>query len=175
MERKYMGDIAIKKIKIALDTSCLNAKKEDSVLNKLEDLREKEIIELYTSTVNEKEQIEKNPNKKWREKYLKRINEEHKVLETGIWGKSKWGNFVWGNKNVNNILRDIFGKGNIIGNYDVWLLKTAIVHRCDYFLTLNSRHFIENGRREQIEKLGIKVREPNDDFLREVESVCEIN
>ena len=59
-------------IKIALDTSCLNVKKQNSIINELEDLEKQGKIILITSTVNEKEENTSNKNDFWRVKYKKK-------------------------------------------------------------------------------------------------------
>ena len=81
-------------IRIALDTSCLNAKKKHPVLNRIEVLDELCKIQLVTSTVNEKEQQNTNPSAGWRKKYLEEINKKEKVLETGRFGISSFDEFV---------------------------------------------------------------------------------
>ena len=67
-------------IRIALDTSCLNANKRHCVLNQLEALDKSGKIQLITSTVNEKEQNKSNPSAEWKEKYRKEINSKVKKL-----------------------------------------------------------------------------------------------
>lgn len=158
-------------IKIALDSSCLNARKEHNILNKLENLEKSGKIKLVTSTVNEKEQCEKNPSTEWRERYLKIINNKHKVLETGRFDISTYDNCVYGSDEANRILKEIFPNPSNNDFFDLWLLETALVHKCDYFLTLNAKDFIEGSRKEKIEGLGIKVREPNEDFLQKLSSL----
>ncbi|MBI3032471.1 hypothetical protein HYY69_03280 [Candidatus Woesearchaeota archaeon] len=157
-------------IKIALDTGCLNVKKKDLILNKLDELEGLGKIKLITSTVNEKEQILTNQIETFRNTYLKIINNKEKILEGGRFDISTFDNCVFSDEKIIAELAKIFGKPKIDSNdfFDLWLLETAIIHKCDYFLTKNSNDFIVNGKKEAIEQLGIKVREPNQDFLNEL-------
>lgn len=159
-------------IKIALDSSCLNAKKGNDILNKLEELYSQGKILLITSTVNEREQNVTNKVEKWKSEYLKIINMREKLLEVGKWKISNWHGFVWGEgESIIKELVEIFPHADDFEHgdfYDMWFLETAITHKCDYFLTLNENHFIKNGKQEKILALGIKVRKPNNDFLLEL-------
>ncbi len=159
-------------ILVALDTSCLNAKQTNLVLNALDELEKAGTVKTVTSTVNSREQVATNLREEYREKYLKRIAEKGPKPEVGYWGESSWGGCVYGDKTVADDLVEIFGGQAALSRsnfFDIWLLQTAIAHRCQYFLTTNKRDFIEGGRKERIEALGIKVREPNDNFLVELQ------
>ncbi|MBA7492641.1 hypothetical protein ES702_03191 [subsurface metagenome] len=158
-------------IKIALDTSCLNANKRHFVLNQLEALHASGKIQLITSTVNEKEQDATNLREDWRKKYLKEINSKVKILETGKLGISSFGECVFASEEINTKLRKILPQRNLDGKvwYDFWLLETAVTVKCDFFLTMDTNHFIENGIGKKLEiELGIRTREPNQEFLNEL-------
>ena len=155
-------------IKIALDTSCLNVKKNHVILNELEQLDKKNFVLLTTSTVLVREQHESNPNEIWRKKYLFKIDRLSKELEVGKYGISKYGQAVYGSKKVSNILSTILSDDPRLDN-DKWILHTAIVNKNHYFLTLNTKDFITDGKQEKIEKeLQIKIRTPDPDFLQEL-------
>ncbi len=161
-------------IKIALDTGCLNANKRHIVLNRLDELEKQGKIKLVTSTVNERE-AEKNPDQSFRDKYLHIINsKDTKFGEAGRFDCSAFDIGVFGSEEISDGLEKVLKRGSISDIkpndwFDFWLLETAITNDCDYFLTTNSRHFIDNGKREMIEELGILVRIPDDNFLKELE------
>jgi hypothetical protein len=157
-------------IKIAIDTSCLNVKKKCKYLNILDKLYSKNKIEIISSTVLEKEQND-NPNSNWRNQYQKRINDLNKKHEVGRWGTSSWGQCLWGNENLSKQLIDIINPKTKNDIFDLWILETAIANKCDYFCTLNKKDFIYNGKKELIEKLGIKVRIPDNEFIQEIEQM----
>ncbi|MBN1194477.1 MAG: hypothetical protein JXA08_03900 [Methanomicrobiaceae archaeon] len=161
-------------INIALDTSCLNVNHRNKTLNILEKLHKQNKITLKTSTVLEKEQNETNKDPEWQSKYLSKIDELEKSFEIAIIGKSVIGQCVIGDEKICSILRAIFlNKSTNSSNdfYDWWILTTALVQKCDYFITTNKRDFIENGRKEKIENLGIKVRCPDQNLIYEL---CDI-
>ena len=158
-------------IKIALDSSCLNVKKTHPVLNELNTLEEERKIQFFTSTVNSREQADTNEQVEYREKYLKRIRETNQKPEVGLYGFSFFGTAVYGDASVTKGMENIFGQFEKLSDnnlYDAWLLITAIAHGCDYFLTKNTKHFVDQGRQTKIELLGIKVRLPNEQFLEEL-------
>ncbi len=153
-------------IKIGLDTSCLNVKGKNNTLNQLEALEAQGKIILVTSTVNEKEQINTNTDEYWKDKYLKKINRKQKIFEVGRYGVSCYDQAVYADDQKCPQLEKIFSDKKDF--YDLWLLQTACMGECDFFLTLNLKDFIDNGKKEELEKLGIKVRIPDDDFLKEI-------
>ena len=162
------------KLKIALDTGCLNVKQNNRILNKIEKLANQGYIEITTSTVLEREQKEKIIGASWLRKYLNKINKLSKQKEVAKIGKSKIGEAVLGSKDVQQVIDDVIPK-NKRNEYDRWILHTAIVHKNDYFVTKNPNDFIKNGKRAKLEVLGIKIREPNDELLKEIELELELN
>jgi hypothetical protein len=42
----------------------------------------------------------------------------------------------------------------------------------DFFITKYKAHFIDDGRREELLALGIKVREPNEEFIEEIKKIA---
>ena len=156
-------------VKIGLDTSCLNVKGKHNILNKLENLGKKSKILLITSTVNEKGQEISNKNDFYKSKYLEKINQKEKIFEVGRYGISRFGKAVFGDDNKCNELDKLFPDKKDF--YDLWLLQTACTGKCDYFLTLNSRDFIDNVKKEKIENLAIKIRLPNEEFLDELNEI----
>ncbi|NMB66885.1 hypothetical protein GYA25_02400 [Candidatus Woesearchaeota archaeon] len=158
-------------ISIALDNSCLNLRKKQEVLNKLDQLYVKNKILLNCSRVNEIEQLKTQKNKDYLNKYISIITEKKNLIESGRLGISKFGDFLFSKKNLNYNLRKIFSKNSDLIDsdyFDIWLLETAILNKQDFFVTLNTNHFIKDGKKESIESLGIKIREPNKDFLKEL-------
>lgn len=156
-------------IRIAVDTCCLNARKHHRILNKLDRLYADGKVELLVSRVNQRDVSAASATT--RDMYLGRIKRLKFMYETAYWGMSVWGGSVVGNMRVHQSLIDIFtdgGQHKMNDFWDFWLLETAIANRCDYFLTLNKKHFIDGGRQERIEALGIKVREPDSQFLTEI-------
>lgn len=153
-------------IKIGLDTSCLNVKGKHDILNQLETLEKEGKITLITSTVNEKEQINTNTSDYWKNKYLNKINQKEKISEVGRYGMSCYEQAVYADDKKCSQLEKIFSDKKDF--YDLWLLQTACMGECDFFLTLNSRDFIDNGKKETIEKIGIKIRIPDDNFFKEI-------
>lgn len=159
------------KIKIAIDTNCLNTKKKSNtpekiILNELESLWETGKIELITTTVHETEQMKSNPNHCQR--HLKTINKKHKVSETMRY-PIKLGISVFSDLHKDNKLGKIFkdwqkeSPNNFI---DFHMLETAIHHKCDYFLTMDKKAFLKNEKRKtEIEKMGIQLRYPEQVFL----------
>ncbi|EKD25986.1 MAG: hypothetical protein ACD_79C01416G0002 [uncultured bacterium] len=159
--------------RIGLDTSCLNAKKTHTVLNELDVLEKNGKIKLITSTVHEKEQSSSNSNDFWKEKYKGRINQKEKVPEVGHYNISEFDNCVFGDRDISNKLEEILEINPESENdfYDLWLLETALAGDCEFFLTLNSKDFINNGKKEKLESLGIKIRLPNEEFINELKSI----
>lgn len=135
-------------------------------MNRLEELHHMGRIQLVVSTVNSREQEESNPDQAWKEKYKKKISEKEIKPEVAMWDVSSWDTPVWGDEEVNSILKSIFQTTKL--SYDQWLLETALAHDCDYFLTLDSKDFIKNGKKERIEALSIKVRKPDESFMEEL-------
>ncbi len=157
---------------IALDTSCLNAKKTNVYLNELDALEALCVVTLTTSTVNEKEQSTISSDY-WRAKYLTRINEKKKRLEVGRFDRSSFGGCVFGGEGAQEKLAGILGtnpesENDFYDFYDLWLLETALAGDCHYFLTLNSKDFVDGGKKEKLEALGIKIRQPDACFLGEI-------
>jgi len=154
-------------LKIALDTSCLNIKQGNSVLNQLEELHQRGEIELVTSSVLEREQ-KNNLNSDCREKYLEKIEFLSKKLEVAVVDQSRVGQCVTCDSMLNERLKEIIlekqtSKSNDF--YDYWILLTSVIHGCNYFMTTNTTDFIKNDKQERIEELGIKVRTPYDDSI----------
>lgn len=153
-------------IKIGLDTSCLNAKGKHDILNKLEEIEKRGKITLITSTVNEKEQIDTNKNEYWQNKYLEKINQKQKIDEVGRYEISGYGQAVYADDEKCPKLEKLFPDKKDF--YDLWLLQTCVIGKCDFFLTLNSQDFINNNKKEELEKIGIKIRIPDNDFIIEI-------
>ncbi len=154
-------------MRIALDTSCLNVNGRSNALNKLEALEREGRIALIVSTVNEKEQRQSNDSQAWKQRYLDKLEQKGMVPEVGYWDLSLWG-ALWADEDIHRALRAIFGPHQNPREkdwYDFWLLETAIANKCDVFLTLNTRDFVDGTRRERIETLGIKVRTPEEFIL----------
>jgi len=54
---------------------------------------------------------------------------------------------------------------------DVLHLVTAIETEADYFLTGDKNDMILNGKQKKLEKFGVKIREPNECLLKEINSL----
>ncbi|MFW9995039.1 MAG: hypothetical protein ACFFD4_23580 [Candidatus Odinarchaeota archaeon] len=154
-------------LKIALDTGCLNVKGKHPILNELEQLEKDGHLEITTSSVLEREQMEKNVMQEWRDRYLSKINKHSKEYEVMIIGRSEIGKAVLGSERVRDIIESTI-QSDPKNDYDKWILHTAIVNQNDYFLTLNPNDFINNGKQERLETLGILIREPDNAFLDEL-------
>jgi hypothetical protein len=132
-------------LKIALDTSCLNIKQRNSVLNQLEELYKSGSIELVTSSVLERDQ-KNNLHSDFKKQYLKKIESLSKKLEVAVVGKSCVGQCVTCDSILSENLMAI-----ILGNQtqkesdyrDYWILLTALTHGCHYFITANTKDFIK--------------------------------
>lgn len=161
-------------VKIALDTSCLNVKRKNLILNLVEQMEQEGKVVLVTSTVNEKEQLASNQDLRWQKEYLEKINRENKSFEVGRYGLSGYGSAVYGDARNKDILDKALGEYSgqkQSDQFDRWLIETAIVAGVDYFLTMNSNDFIVKDMQAKLEVSGIKIREPNENFLRELQNL----
>jgi hypothetical protein len=107
-----------------------------------------------------------------------------KVLETGIWGESNWNNCVWGSEetrvDLDKILsiishgsfptnRESLSTGEHHQLRDAMIFQAHIRESRDIFVTKDSRGFISNGRREELEeKFHTRIMTPEEfvDFCR---------
>lgn len=90
-----------------------------------------------------------------------------RVAETAVWGESKWGNAVWGSKEMSADLdrilaiisngafptkRNTLSPGERRQFRDAMIFQAHIRERRDIFVTKDSRAFIRDGRRDELEK-----------------------
>jgi len=99
--------------------------------------------------------------------YQVKIKPIGKILETGVWNESRWGEAVWGSKKNQDVLNDIL---NIIsrGSYpidrseltsghkrqlrDAMIFEAHVREGRDIFVTNDRRAFINDGRREKFQE-----------------------
>lgn len=171
-------------IKISLDNGCLNAKKGHPILNQINALEKAKKIRLFTASTTWREQIDTQKSPYWLKKYLKRISELEMVMEAGTVDLSRIGKArVVDTQTVEHIKKISFicfpGKKweQITPNQknDVLSLEAHHAFKFDYFLTLNPKDMINDGKAEKLKELDIVVREPNQDFLTEImNKICPL-
>lgn len=161
-------------VKVALDTGCLNARGKHPELNKLDELEKEGKITLSTSSTSRREQIETQKDPVWLDKYEKRIDELQEDNEPAMVGVSRVGMSQVASNSVPQLVEDLkkicfpgkkLSKNDI---NDIEHLASAIENSADVFVTMNKKDMIDNGKREEIEKYGIKVRQPNQALIDEL-------
>lgn len=168
-------------VRLSLDSSCLNTKKKHPILNILDELEKDGKIEIFVSTSIWREQVETQQNPEWQRKYLKRIAKMKSIYEIGFLGTMYLGHarlagddafqrliklaqICFPNKTWETINSNEFN--------DVMALEAHAFFKLDFFVTLNINDFIANGKRERLSEQQIEVREPNDDFIKELEKLA---
>ena len=88
------------------------------------------------------------------EELPKQIRSE--VLPVGVWDRTNWDESVWGgNDNIFEKICQIIGRDNI---YDVITLEAHIRNGFDIFCTNDRAQFINDGRRENLQKTFKKLK-----------------
>jgi len=171
-------------VNIALDNGCLNAKGKHPVLNKLDDLEEQGLITLSTSSTSTREQIETQKSGEWLTRYLNRIQTLKLIMEPAIVDIAKVGLARVAPDETGIVIKKIskicfpgldFSQLTSNQKNDILHLVTAIDTGADYFLTHNKNDMILNGKQKKLEKYGIKIREPNESLLKELNSLVNGN
>ncbi len=89
------------------------------------------------------------------------------ILETGVWGESRWDTFVWGgDEPVLEMILDIIGdpfpppgqrddlkEGRLRQLRDAMILEAHVREKRDIFVTTDATGFVKHGRREKLEAL----------------------
>lgn len=102
------------------------------------------------------------------------------VLETGVWGESTWGGFVWatGSSPLEGILqvlsngsfprrREQLTQGEHHQLRDAMALEAHLRAGRDIFLSRDAKAFINNGRREALaDRFGVRVLLPEEYVAR---------
>lgn len=167
----------IKMIKIALDSSCLNAYGKLPLINKLQQLEKDQKVEFYVPSSVWVEQIT-TQSPKHLPNYLKRIKESIEILELATVGRARIGKARIGITERVSIINQInsicfpsleWSDLSYSQITDVLSIEACIAFNIDYFLTLDKKHMIDRGRKKALEELGIKVRYGRDaSFLKEI-------
>jgi len=147
-------------------------------LNILEMLEKQGKIEFFSPAPVWREQTRPEIKDPFRELYRKRLEETKSISETTIFPFSlKVGaRFVTEEsmRKIEQIAKICFPNkswSELTENEknDVRALEAHAYAGLDYFLTLNTKDFIIDGKKEKLEEKGILVREPSDEFIRELE------
>jgi hypothetical protein len=173
---KPLSVIKKEKMKITIDTCLINARKKDSILNRLEELHEKGKIEII-GTERLLQETENNKSRKDKAESYENISEP---ITIGFWKVGR-GYISDGKgpkfKELAQILfpeKDISQLSENESN-DVMHLISHSKSNSDYFITNNKWDFIharknnknrdgsyENVKRKQLEKIGIRVLTPDE-------------
>lgn len=173
-------DIEIKKkLKITLDTGCINTK-PDSDLDKIFELNEKKKIEVYIPdgvikdilndefNLSDVDSIPENPKGIKVKQRFEKINKCFTLKGTLICGDDVYGRVggTAGGKNVEDYEDKISSIINSAYDYeDIRILMLHFSEKNDFFITRNSKHFIVSGKREKFFKeLGVTINTP-DEFI----------
>jgi len=164
-------------VRISLDSGCLNVKHKHPILNKLRKLEEQERIEIFSSGTVWREQTRPEIPNNYRTRYQKRLEETKPVSETTVFPFSfkSGARFVneESEQKIEQITKICFPNkswNELTENEknDVRALEAHAFAGLDYFLTLDKKDFVINGKKEELEEKGIFVREPNDAFIEEL-------
>ena len=165
-------------IDITLDSSCLNIKKRDEFLNIIWRFASENIIRLYTPESVQGEQTRPEIRPDYSKRYRERILQTQPISDTTTFPISFGrigARFV--DSEITERIKTIaticfpdveFEKLNQNQLFDVRHLEAAQYIETDYFVTLNSKDMIINGRQEQLLEIGIAVREPKEQFIIEL-------
>lgn len=164
--------------RLSLDSCCLNVKGKDPYLNQIFNLAKVGLIELYASERVRSEQSGQKVTLKYRRLYQKRFEETKSISDLSFFPLNFGKDGVrFIDENSSNMLKELCeicfpGQPwkNLTDNQknDVRILEAHVSRGLDYFLTKNPNDFIKKGKKENLERLGINVREPNEEFLREL-------
>jgi tRNA(Ser,Leu) C12 N-acetylase TAN1 len=154
-------------LKIAIDTCCLNSKKQINCLNDLFELEKQKKLQIITTNALEKD----HPSGKIQKKYLNEINRHEKKNESMVWGTSCWGNSDWTDSQIAIGVKEIMKKTTEKNNdFNDWHIIISVINNsCDYFITFNKKDFINNDKQDKFEDI-IKVRLPNENTLKEIKN-----
>lgn len=173
----------IKKIKITLDTGCINIK-EDQILDKIFDLEEEGKIEINIShafirdVLKGEERVDQLPIGD-RFSAHKRLSKAKKYqqIKSGVKFVYPYSEFPWafGDENLFKKVKEILSSNVQEDNVDEEDIRHLVAHKIaknDIFVTINRRHFIDGERREKLKKLGIVVTTP-EEFVIEYMKICD--
>jgi hypothetical protein len=157
-------------VKIMLDTSCLNRRKKLPTINELEKLEKQGIVKLSFHSYVEQENL-KHYNPKFREAWLRKSIEHpspyffpsdsdfetnENVFDLEI--ERKIIDILFPNRKLDKKLTD-----------NDWIDIFALIEFArsgyDFFITLDLGDFIKENKKDELEKIGIKVREISRDKL----------
>jgi hypothetical protein len=145
--------------RLTIDTGCINAKRKDPDLNKLEDWKTQELLKVEIAFVLLKELKGENRLKKAQQ------TDSHPGLF--ILGASALsGGNVLAGPNIPTVLRQILfptvSSLNTRQENDVEHLRAHIQVGADVFVTKNTADFIKNGKQQQLASIGVWVFQPSE-------------
>jgi tRNA(Ser,Leu) C12 N-acetylase TAN1 len=154
-------------LKIAIDTCCLNSKKQINCLNELFELEKQKKLQIITTNALEKD----HPSGKIQPKYIKEIDSHKKEKESMLGGISDWGSSNWTDSKIALKVEEIMKKStNKKNDFNDWHIIISVINNsCDYFITFNKKDFINNDKQDKFEDI-IKVRLPNENTLKEIKN-----
>lgn len=145
--------------RITLDTCCINAKKQNPSLNKLESWAEVNNLKLQKSDTMLKEL--KGQNR------IPKANSMGNQPELFILGSSSFGgpNVLAGPDLREQFKKILFPTANSLTQnqlYDIEHIQSHVMTGGDVFVTLNRNDFITRGRQAKLSSLGVWVFSPNE-------------
>ena len=157
---------------VTIDTNSINARQRDADLNNLEEWHLKGIIEIVKTDVMDTEFLKASPEP--REAFMNKSSRYREDVGVGAYGHSRRHHAVYGEANDLNYPRDemlrmLFPRFEYLTNEDeksrairdAMHLATHYMHRRDFFVTLDTRHFIAH-RDALKERFGLVILTPEE-------------
>ena len=153
-------------LKLTIDTNLINIKQELQSMNTLERWQIEGKVKLFGT---ERLKDETSRHIKARQKVISMPN----VSEPGVWGVSKFGKAKWPNDTRGPSFKELAGvlfpnqkKLVLLSEADTNDIMHLMAHAhndCEFFLTHNTKHFIQDGRKKILNvKFGVVVATPEE-------------
>lgn len=162
-------------IKVTLDTNCINIRENDT-LDQIFDLALNNKIEIFVSDamifdiLTGKEDIINLPQKE-QIPALKRLNKvkQYQMINSGFKFLFPYNKFpmIFNNTELFNEIQKLLPQS--VDEEDIRHLVSHKTNKNHVFISNNKKHFIDNGIREQLEKIGFIIKSPSEflDWVQE--------
>jgi hypothetical protein len=157
---------------VTIDTSSINTRQSDTNLNKLEEWHLKGIIEIVRTDVMDPEFLRRSLGRQ--EAFMNKSSRYREDMGVGIYNHSRPDHAVYGEPHdpdypLDEMLRILFPRFENLTDEDeksrairdAMHLATHYMHRRDFFVTLDTRHFIAH-RDALKERFGLVILTPEE-------------
>jgi len=152
--------------KLTIDTNLINIKQKLQSMNTLERWQIEGKVKLI-GTERLKDETSRHP------KASQKVNAMPNVSEPGVWDVSNWGRAHWSNDTSGPSFNELAGVLfpsqkelsllSVADTNDIMHLMAHAHNDCEFFLTHNTKHFIQDGRKNLLkDKFGIAVATPEE-------------